>query len=186
MYWEFSVVFKCYSVGLLSTPPHSFVSPCSFEYPGSPGRGANRPAADATGQHAAGRGGGGAREGRGLSGGGGCGGRFWRRRFRQLSGAFRLQSQTLTDQTNLPHGAGEIRAGIHSHVGSGPPSPLGQGGEIMKQRARRGRRQAAFPGDCHPGASVSGLPAEPLVELEPIKSRVSTVENSGKLEIRSF
>lgn len=56
----------------------------------------------------------------------------------------------------------------------------------MKLRARRGRRQAAFPGDCRPGSSVSGLPPEPLVELEPIKSRVSTVENSGKLEIRSF
>lgn len=88
-----------------------FVFLCSFEYSGSPRRGAHRPPAHATGQHAASRRGGGAWEGRRLGSGGGGSGSFWGCRFRQLSGAFRLQSQTLTDQTNLPHRAGEVWAG---------------------------------------------------------------------------
>lgn len=111
MFLNFSLSGYC-SISLL------FVSPCSFEYPGSPGRGANRPPADATGQHAVSRGGGRAREGWWLGCGSCSGSGFRRCRFRQLSGAFRLQSQTLTDQTNLPHGAGEIRAGNHRFTGS--------------------------------------------------------------------
>lgn len=106
-----------------------FVFLCSFEYSGSPRRRAHRSSADATGQHAASRGGGRTRERRRFCSSGGSGGSFRGRRFRQLSGAFRLQSQTVTDQTNLPHGAGEIWAGNHIPADWASRWPLAEEGE---------------------------------------------------------
>lgn len=80
------------------------------QHPRSPGGGPPRPSAHAFRQHAAGGGRGGTRERwricrrRSCSSSLGRGGR-------QLHRTFRLQSQTHPDQTDLPHRAGEIRAG---------------------------------------------------------------------------
>lgn len=88
----------------------------SVEYSRRAGRGASRPSAHATGQHALSGGRVRTRErGRGFGGGRGGRGRGGRDRERQLGGAFGLQSETDPDTTDLPHGAGEIRTGQKKH-----------------------------------------------------------------------
>lgn len=146
----FCLVLTFSSGSLLTRPPP--VSPCSFEHPGGPGGGAHRPAAHAPGQHAAGGGRGGPREGRRLCGRGGCGGGLRRGRVRQLGGALGLPGQAVPDPADLPHGAGEVRAGNACRRGRGP----GAGGW---RAPGRGLASAATPvrsplGDA---SSSSGL-----------------------------
>lgn len=96
-------------IRLMTFDPHdlSVCFTCRSQHPRRPGGGSTRPTAHASGQHAAGRGRGRTGEGRGI-GGGRCRGCSVGRRRRQLDRTFRLSGQTHPDQTDLPHGAGEV------------------------------------------------------------------------------